>query len=171
MAAKARGRARGRQDRGRQDRGRSLRSDARELALMALCHLESYDDDERDEALDIFWANPPGIGHERAPAIEKWIAKDDVRRFAERLLKALATAGKTTDETIEATSRRWRVARMGMIDRNILRLATAELSTIPETPRAVILAEAVRLAARYGGERSAPFVNGLTESLAKRLRP
>lgn len=166
MAVKGKGRTRG-----RQDRGRSQRSDARELALMALCHLESYDAYERDEALKIFWSNPPGVGHERAPAIDQWIAKDDVRRFAERLLSALAEAGPTTDETIEATSRRWRVARMGMIDRNILRLATAELSAIAETPRAVILAEAVRLAARYGGERSAPFVNGLTESLAKRLRP
>jgi len=164
----AKGKKRGR---GRQERARSERSDGRELALMALCHLESYDAYERASALEIFWENPPGAGQEGAPEIEAWSAKQDVRSFAERLLGILDEAGAKTDETIEATSRRWRVARMDRIDRNILRLAVAELEAVPDTPRGVVLAEAVRLAARYGGERSAPFVNGLAESLAKRLRP
>jgi len=157
--------------RGRAERPRRERSDARELALMALCHLESYESYERADALDIFWASPPGVGIEGAPTIDVWSAKEDVRAFAQRLLDALETAGARTDETIEATSRRWRVARMDRIDRNILRLVVAELESVDDTPRGVILAEAVRLAARYGGERSAPFVNGLAESLAKRLRP
>ena len=52
-----------------------------------------------------------------------------------------------------------------------LRLVGAEMLALPDTPRAVIVAEAVRLASRYGSERSAPFVNGVAEALAKRLRP
>jgi N utilization substance protein B len=165
--AKGKGKGRGRG----QGRGGGERGEARELALMALCHLESYDAFERDEALAIFWDNPPGLGQEGAPAIEAWSAKAGVRSFAERLLAALGEAGGRTDAIIEETSRRWRVERMDRIDRNILRLVVAELQAVPETPRGVILAEAVRLAARYGGERSAPFVNGLAESLARRLRP
>ncbi|MCA9637825.1 MAG: transcription antitermination factor NusB [Myxococcales bacterium] len=119
----------------------------------------------------IFWENPPGEGQEEAPPIAAWSAKEATREFAERLVAAVRERGGAIDATIEATSRSWRVARMDRVDRNILRLAVAELEAVPETPRAVILAEAVRLAARYGGERSAPFVNGLAESLARRLRP
>lgn len=161
----------------RKERGRSERGDGRELALLALCHLESYAPDERAEALTIFWENPPGAGQEgeggpgEAPPIAAWIAQAPVHAFAERLVQAVIDDAATIDETIESTSRSWRIARMDRVDRNILRLVVVELGTVSDTPRGVILAEAVRLASRYGSERSAPFVNGLAESLARRLRP
>jgi N utilization substance protein B len=60
---------------------------------------------------------------------------------------------------------------MDRVDRNVVRMATAELLLRTAVPRAAILSEAVRLAGRYGSDRSASFVNGLVEALAKRLRP
>jgi N utilization substance protein B len=60
---------------------------------------------------------------------------------------------------------------MDRVDRNLLRLVAVEMIDLSETPRAVIVSEAVRLASRYGSDRSAPFVNGVAEALAKRLRP
>ncbi|MEZ4451038.1 MAG: transcription antitermination factor NusB [Nannocystaceae bacterium] len=127
------------QRRGRKDRGagRSERGDGRELALLALCHLESYDADERASALAIFWDHPPGVGaaDEGAAPIAAWVAEGPIRAFAERLVRAVIDGGPAIDETIESTSRSWRVARMDRVDRNILRMVTAELGSVPG-PRA-----------------------------------
>src|SRR5690606_26998402 len=74
------------------------------------------------------------------------------------------------DEAITQTSARWRLSRMAQVDRNVLRLAAFELAGRARTPRGVVLSEAVRLARRYGSERSPGVVNGLAEALAQRLR-
>jgi N utilization substance protein B len=147
---------------------RSDRARGRELALLALCHLESYSSEERTEALELLWDSPP---HDPDSDLAALIAAAPVRAFADRLLGHLTRRLEELDETIETVSRTWRLERMDRIDRNVMRLAAAELAHDPETPRAVVLAEAVRLAARYGSDRSARFVNGLVEALAQRLRP
>jgi N utilization substance protein B len=147
---------------------RSDRARGRELALLALCHLESYSNEERSEALELLWSNPPG---DPDSDIASLIAAAPARAFADQLLAHSSQRIEELDAAIESVSMSWRLERMDRIDRNVLRLAAAELAHDPETPRAVVLAEAVRLAARYGSERSARFVNGLVEALAQRLRP
>lgn len=74
------------------------------------------------------------------------------------------------DEMIESVSERWTVARMPVIDRNILRIAVYELRSEPMTPTPVVVAEAVRLATTYSTEKSAAFVNGVLATLAKTIR-
>jgi len=74
------------------------------------------------------------------------------------------------DEMIESVSERWTVARMPVIDRNILRIAVHELLSDPNTPTPVVVAEAVRLATTYSTEKSATFVNGVLATLAKTAR-
>lgn len=74
------------------------------------------------------------------------------------------------DARIEAASEHWSVARMPVVDRNILRLGLFELLNEPETPTAVIASEAVRLAQTYSTERSGSFVNGVLAALAKDVR-
>ena len=145
----------------------STRARGREVALLALCHLESYGADERESALALLWDHPPG---EADDAVRELWADESAQAFARELLEKLLGSWARLDETIEATSSRWRLERMETIERNVLRIATCELSETPDTPRAVVIAEAVRLAERYGGERSAPFVNGVVEALAKRVR-
>lgn len=149
---------------------RDPRSAGRELALLALCHLESYPPDEYVEALAILWRAAPRGDEPRGRAFSKMVADDEVRRRADGLVQGLIGRWAEVDETISETSRRWRLERMAQVDRNVLRLAAFELGHRPNTPRPVVLAEAVRLARRYGSERSPSFVNGVAEALAQRIR-
>ena len=74
------------------------------------------------------------------------------------------------DAQIEAASEHWSVARMPVIDRNILRIGLFELDHDRGTPTPVIVAEAVRMAQTYSTERSSSFVNGVLVTLAKEVR-
>ena len=74
------------------------------------------------------------------------------------------------DELIESVSEHWSVSRMPVIDRNIIRIGLHELRTEPQTPTAVIVAEAVRLAGTYSTEKSPSFVNGVLATLARSIR-
>ena len=70
------------------------------------------------------------------------------------------------DDAIGEASRRWRVERMPPVDRNVLRIALWELRHRPNTPRAVVISEAVRMAKAYSTERSGGFVNGVLSKLS-----
>lgn len=146
------------------------RAHGRELALLALCHLESYRGDERARALEIFWSHAPAEADEAGAEVRGWLADARAVEFARRLLALVSERATEVDGAIEATSRSWRLARMDRVDRNVLRLVAVESLGLSETPRAVIVSEAVRLASRYGSERSAPFVNGVAQALISKLR-
>jgi len=64
----------------------------------------------------------------------------------------------------------WEVDRMAVVDRNVLRLAVAELLSEPDLPVAVILDEAVELATGYSTDESGRFVNGVLATLATGIR-
>lgn len=89
---------------------------------------------------------------------------------AGRMAFGVLGARESLDKEIESASEHWSVARMPVIDRNILRIGLYELENEPGTPVAVIMSEAVRLAQTYSTERSASFVNGVLATLAKRVR-
>ena len=76
-----------------------------------------------------------------------------------------------TDELIEELARGWTLQRMPALDVVIMRVACYELAHRDDVPRAVVLAEAVDLASRYGTDDSPKFVNGLLSAAADRLRP
>lgn len=116
------------------------------------------------------WSNPPRGDDERGEGFADAVAHAGTRGRADALLRALVVEWERIDELLSATSERWRLDRMALVDRNVLRLAAFELAERPDTPRGVVLAEAVRLARRYGSERSPSFVNGVAEALARRLR-
>ena len=69
------------------------------------------------------------------------------------------------DEQIQTASTSWKLSRMPVVDRSVLRLATFELGLGIE-PMRVILNEAVELAKKYGTEDSGRFVNGLLDKIA-----
>ena len=75
------------------------------------------------------------------------------------------------DRLIAGKARGWRLDRMPMIDRAILRLGLYELEARPDTPTAVILNEAVELAKRFSTEDSGRFVNGVLAALVAETRP
>jgi transcription antitermination protein NusB len=149
---------------------RDERARGRELALLVLCHLESYPRDEHAEAVELLWRSPPRGDADRGVLLSELVHDPAVRQRAEALVRGLMERWAEIDGTISDTSARWRLDRMAQVDRNVLRLAAFELAARPRTPRPVVLAEAVRLARRYGSEHSAWFVNGVAEALARRLR-
>lgn len=139
--------------------------------LAALCHLEDVSAEQRPDALQSLLASPPTGDETGETRFAELAADRQARKFAVALLEVVFERWETIDEDIRAASKRWRLERMDRVDRNALRIGAAELRGRPDTPRGVILSEAVRLAATYGNERSAGFVNGLTASLADALRP
>jgi N utilization substance protein B len=86
------------------------------------------------------------------------------------LVRGVLDHKEELDNEIESASEHWSVARMPVIDRSILRLGLFELRHGRETPTAVVVSEAVRLAKTYSTERSGAFVNGVLASLARTAR-
>lgn len=93
----------------------------------------------------------------------------DGQEFANTLVRGVAQDRERIDETIRSVSHHWRLERMTRVDRNILRLATFELMSLPDVPRRVTLNEAIELAKRFGSEGSAGFVNGVLDRIASDL--
>ncbi len=90
------------------------------------------------------------------------------RVIAAKLVRSLIANGREIDASLVDVTTNWRLERLGAIERSVLRLAAAEL-TIGETPPRVVIQVAVRLAERYGSVKSAKFVNGVLDALARRM--
>jgi N utilization substance protein B len=92
----------------------------------------------------------------------------DERRLASVIIGTIATSGERIDAELTDVTTNWRLDRLGAIERSVLRLGAAELVRGDAPPR-VAIQEAVRLAERYAGARSAKFVNGVLDGLARRM--
>jgi N utilization substance protein B len=88
-----------------------------------------------------------------------------MEEFAQRLLSAVAENKDAIDELISRQSHNWKIYRMNKVDRNILRMAIAELVEFPDIPPSVTMNEAIDLGKRYGAEHSAAFVNGILDQV------
>jgi len=134
----------------------SRRHQARQAALQAL-YLWEIGRTDAALALDTLFA-------EHRPD-----APDNVREFARALV--LGTTGEVAslDQLIAAHSAHWRLERMAVIDRLILRMGAWELTHAPETPPAVVLNEALELARAFGSDDSVRFVNGVLDGIRKAL--
>lgn len=87
--------------------------------------------------------------------------------YARRIFRDAYGRAEEIDRVIRAQSEHWDFARIGAVEKNILRAAVAELSSCPETPGAVVINEAVELAKSYASERSGAFVNGILDAVYK----
>lgn len=145
------------------------RARGRELAVLVLCHLERFEPGAEASARQLLWSSPPRGDETGEDAFARLAADAAAREFADELVDAWVAARNPVDTEISDASTRWRIERMDRVDRNVLRVATVELRAQPDTPRGVVLSEAARIARRYGSERSARFVNGLVDAIAKRL--
>jgi transcription antitermination protein NusB len=91
------------------------------------------------------------------------------RALVEELVRGVAEHHAELDELLTGLSRNWRVERMGIVERNVIRIALYELKYADNVPVAVILNEAVELAKRYGAAEGGAFVNGLLDRAAVEL--
>ena len=90
------------------------------------------------------------------------------RRVASRLVGEVAENLPQLDQALADAATNWRIARMAVVDRCVLRLAAAELLQ-GSTPARVVISEAVHLAERFGTSQSAQFVNGVLDAVARRM--
>jgi N utilization substance protein B len=90
-------------------------------------------------------------------------------RFAEALVRGTAENLTAIDPLIAEHANNWRLERLAVVDRLILRLATYELLYAPETPHAVVIDEALELARTFSSDAAVPFVNGVLDAIRRTL--
>lgn len=96
------------------------------------------------------------------------VALDETARgYAERLVRGVELHKDAIDARIADASRKWRMERMALVDRNLLRLGTYELGFEREIPPRVVLNEAIELAKEFGAAEARAFVNGVLDRVAK----
>jgi N utilization substance protein B len=92
---------------------------------------------------------------------------DEAFEYAQALVRGTVDNQEKIDAMIRGQADNWRLERMPPVDRNILRLAVYEMLHERETPKLVVLDEAIELAKKFGSEQSGRFVNGLLDGLLK----
>ena len=110
----------------------------------------------KDEVRRTFW-------RERAEV------EQETRGFADDLFGLANDRAGEIDPMIERHAEHWRMDRMAAVDRNILRLGVAEFLGYPDTPKPVIINEALEIARRFSGPESVHFINGVLDSVAEEL--
>jgi N utilization substance protein B len=116
------------------------------------------------------WDLRPGESLDRV-ATQIWddlSVPPDERKLAGAFVRTLMKHGDELDRELSEVTTNWRIERLGVIDRCVLRLGAAELHEGVTPPR-VVIQEAVHLAERYGTMKSAKFVNGVLDALARRM--
>ncbi|HEX3979877.1 MAG TPA: transcription antitermination factor NusB [Acidimicrobiales bacterium] len=90
--------------------------------------------------------------------------------YTVRLVEAVGSRHAEIDGLVDSAAIGWDLERMAVVDRNVLRLAVAELLDCPDVPTPVVLNEAVELASAYSTDDSGRFVNGVLSTLARQIR-
>ncbi len=129
------------------------RTKARECALKILYAIEIAKE-KPDDAIRIFWDNSDP-------------AEDDVKKYANELVKGVSKNREKIDELITRHATNWQLERMAVIDKNIMRFATYELLYSSEIPPKVAINEAIDIAKKYGDKDSGKFVNGVLDKISK----
>ena len=124
--------------------------------------------DARERALYLLYeAHSKGI--EPAATIELQVIEPD--ELTQDLVLGVGRTLSTLDAHIEQRAKGWTLARMPVLDLNVMRLGVFELIERPDVPTAVVLNEAVELAKRFSTDDSGRFVNGVLAAVAADVRP
>ena len=93
---------------------------------------------------------------------------ETARDFATRLASRTLSNLELLDERIRSRAQHWRISRMAVVDRNILRLAVYEFLYEP-TPRTVAINEALEIARRFSTYEATQFINGILDAIKRDL--
>jgi transcription antitermination protein NusB len=132
------------------------RRKARECALQMLFAADVADAVPED-VLRLYWAQLGDAEIEEA-----------AREFATRLARGTLSHVESLDERIRSRAEHWRIPRMAIVDRNILRLAVYEFLYEP-TPRTVAINEALEIARRFSTYEATQFINGILDAIKRDL--
>lgn len=130
------------------------RRKAREIALQILFQLE-FDESRPEQTISQFW-NEKGLSA-------------GIQGFSGLLVRGVLSHKKEIDEIIQSVSEHWRISRMALVDRNILRLAAFELMHGKDLAPAIVIDEAIEIAKKYSSDQAVVFVNGILDALNKKL--
>jgi N utilization substance protein B len=123
--------------------------------------------DARERALYLLYeAHSKGIAP--ADTIDVQVIEPD--ELTQELVRGVGDHLARLDELIAGKAHGWTLARMPVLDLNVMRLATYELVERPHVPTAVVLNEAVELAKRFSTDDSGRFVNGVLAAIAADVR-
>lgn len=126
------------------------RRSSRELALKFLYQFE-LNQEQFDEQIEQFW--------------DRVSCKEEVKIFSLDLIKTTLRHKSEIDRLLTKYSENWTLDRMGIVDRNILRLGACELCFHKNIPPKVAIDEAVEIAKKYGGGDSPDFINGILDRI------
>lgn len=115
--------------------------------------------------IDVTGKSPEEVFEER----ESYPLSGEFTPFSRMLVESVISDLKTIDEQIERYSKGWKIDRIGNVERNVMRVALAEMLIIKDVPFAVAIDEAVTIVRAYAGEESRKFVNGILGSIARNL--
>ena len=124
--------------------------------------------DARERALYLFYeADSKGITPIEALDVQV-LAPDEL---TQAIVRGVVEHSDRIDAAIDQRATAWTLARMPVIDLNVLRIGAYELAERPEVPTAVVLDEAVNLVKQFSTDDSGRFVNGVLAALVADLRP
>jgi N utilization substance protein B len=131
------------------------RRKSRELALQMLFQAD-LGQQGGDEVRKTFWKGRGEVDRE-------------VQGFANDIFRVAQDRAADIDKLIENHAENWRMDRMAAVDRNVLRTAVAEFLGFPNTPRAVVINEAIEIARKFSSPESVQFINGVLDSVGKEV--
>jgi N utilization substance protein B len=95
-------------------------------------------------------------------------SKPNTREFATKIFKGTVDNLEKIDEMIVQQAENWRLSRMAVVDRNIIRMSIYEFLHEEDTPKLVIIDEAIEIAKKFGTQKSSQFINGILDGILKR---
>jgi N utilization substance protein B len=115
------------------------------------------------------------LGKQDAEDVTKlfWESREDIddetRGFADELHQFASSHAAEIDALIQSHAQNWRLERMPVVDRNLLRMAVAEMLGNPKTPAAVVINEALEIGREYCAPESVNFLNGVLDAVGREL--
>lgn len=128
------------------------RRKARESTLQILFQLE-FNDSDFEKVFQVYWKDKK--------------ASKEIKDYCRWLIKGVISHQESIDRNIQSVSEHWRLARMPVVDRNILRMAVFELLYEEDVAPAIVINEAIEIAKKFSGEQAAMFINGILDTLRK----
>lgn len=135
------------------------RRKAREIAMQMLYQAD-MGKQQPLEVRRVFWKS-------REDDNGKQTVEPDTREFAEDLFRVATERSDEVDGLIEKHAQNWRIARMAAVDRNLLRMAVAEMLGFRATPHPIVINEALEIARRYAAPESIHFLNGVLDAVGR----
>jgi N utilization substance protein B len=136
----------------KEDKGSGTRRKARESALQMMFAAD-VDRDEAEVLTSDYWNE---LGDQTFD--------DKTREFANNLVRGSLKNLQTVDDRIRSRAEHWRIERMAIVDRNILRLAVYEF-LYEDTPKTVVINEALEIARRFSTFEATQFINGILDAI------